>query len=207
MLTISKAATKASKKEAYALIEKLHAGTALTTNQTESLLLYFAPPKAKTAKTAMEWLAKAAAVQDVRAYLCYVYVDVGGVGYATDGHVACRATLENVAEGYYCPKTLAKVTDMDAKYPNVARVFPTYEKVHHTVDYSDLETVMGYGRDKIPAYTHKDSYVNKSLLDRASNGEGGTLNMYAVSTGTGEPSHRWVGTTEFGDYVVMGLRP
>lgn len=207
MFTISKKAVKASKKEAYTLIQNLHEGKALTTGETESLLLYFAPPMPKKAKTAMEWLAKAAAVQDVREYLCYVYVTAEGIGYATDGHIACRSKLDGMPEGYYCPKTLAKVTDMAVKYPNVERVFTTYEEPQYTVECSAIETVVAWSKDNITAYEHGDSYVNKALLDRARNGENGQLNMYAIASGAGVISHRWVGTTEFGDYIVMGLRP
>lgn len=203
MISIDHKTKKPSKKFAYASILKLQGGGVLSSREIGGLLLYFAPATPKKAKTAMEWLAKAAAVQDVREYLCYVYVNADGVGYGMDGHIAHRAQLEGVAEGYYCPKTLLPITKLDMKYPNVERLYAPRE-AHYTVEPDAL--TLNMRPDGIAVYTYEGSQVNKALLDRAMNGEKNEIIMSAVSAGTDVVLHHWRGTTEFGDYLVMGIK-
>lgn len=203
MISISSKAKKLSKKQAFDSVMELRGGATLSPQRIDELLLYFAPAAPKKAKTAMEWLAKAVAVQDVRKNLEYIWVNVDGMGYATDGHVAHRAQLEGVAEGYYCPKTLLAVTGIDLKYPNVERVFAPKE-AHYTVEAAELEASMLPNATAV--YSYEGSYAHKAQLDRAMNGDKNSIMLYAVSNGTNSILHQWRGTTEFGDYIIMGIK-
>lgn len=203
MIPINSKTKKASKSDAFAHMQALHRGETLSTPQVESLLLYFAPPMPKKAKTAMEWLAKAAGKEDVRFYLNYIWVGADGVGYGTDGHAAHRAQLEGVAEGFYCPKTLLPATNVDGTYPNMERLFARGE-THYTVDYNELSSNMLNGG--VATYSHEQSHVNKVLLDRAMNGDHQPITMVAVPSGASTALHKWYGSNEFGTFLVMGIR-
>lgn len=116
-----------SKKEAYA------AAAALLSKQGEGvdldrLLLYFAPPKPRKCSTPEEWVARAAAVKDVREYLRYLYVAADGWAVATDGarmHWA-RTTW---APGWYDPRTLKRVEEPQGRYVDWQRVIPPAHSV------------------------------------------------------------------------------
>lgn len=66
--------TPATKKEAYELITALKLGAELSEAEIDSLLLYFCPAHPKKVKTPMEWVAKAAAINDVRKHLLYIFM-------------------------------------------------------------------------------------------------------------------------------------
>lgn len=204
MIPIDSKSKKPSKKEAYARIKMLQEAGILTTAQIEGLLLYFVPTIPKKAKTAMEWLAKAVAISDVRNYLNYIWVGDDGVGYGSDGHAAHRAKLEGYAEGFYCPKTLMPVTGVKDKYPDMNRIF--YDKeAHYTVDYSELSSNILDRRHAMLVCTYNDSHINKAMLDTAMNGHDSSITMYAIPTKANNILHSWRGVSQFGDFIVMGI--
>lgn len=88
-----------------------------------SLTVYFRPTLPKKPKTAWQWVAKAAAKQDVRYYLNHVYVERDRI-IATDGHRLHMASNDDkLPDGFYCPKTMILQHEPDyAKFPDVDRV-------------------------------------------------------------------------------------
>src|SRR5699024_9826523 len=99
---------------------KLKQGETLSSFELDSLLLYFAPSIPKTAKTSMEWVAKAAAKKDNRKYLEYVRVQ-DGTAYAVDGERIHYAPSD-LPEGWYCPKTLMRLEGVNERAPDYLRV-------------------------------------------------------------------------------------
>ena len=107
------------------------------------LYAYFMPTKSKTAKTAFDWVAQAAAVKDCREYLNFVYVTAEGDMVATDGHRLHRAPAPaSLLPGYYDPRNGDWVHGPDfAKYPDYARVLADAEKGASTLYLEDPLTV------------------------------------------------------------------
>lgn len=78
------------------------------------------PSKLRKNFTPFEWVAAAAAKDDVRDYLNWVYAD-GSHIMASDGHRA-HIMKDDREPGYYCPVKGVKVHDKDwASYPDVLR--------------------------------------------------------------------------------------
>lgn len=210
IIEISKDAKKAKKSQAFEFVRQLKQGEKLTDAQLDALLLYFAPAAPKKAKTAIEWVAKAAAAQDVRKYLCYVWVSPDGVAYGTDGHClhAAEVDLNEYPSGYYCPKTLAAVTDLDAKYPDCERVFGAAKGASN-------ECVMSIPLEDIPrAFFNKthcvqlfDRYGNVAQLTTALNGDASLdVELHSREGFKGAKLYDWRGNSEFGRWVVTEVR-
>lgn len=197
--TISLTAKKATRKAAYGLVIKLKHNQSLTDEQMDSLLLYFAPSAPKVAKTAIEWVAKAAAKNDVRYYLNYIRVQ-DGYAYATDGHRMHRA-VSDLPTGFYCPITLAQV-DCDATYPDPNRVMTRLSNVKPYV--TDL-TLLTKGVSHKTNYLLKpdiDIAVKESYLMTALNGQDDLLIEYEPYNS----GYRIHGDNQFGTYIIMPMK-
>ena len=106
--------------------------------QLAELFSFFMPPVPAAAKTPAQWVAKAAAKDDVRYYLNNVY-STGTTLIATNGHHMHWIETDEYAEGYYLPNTLDAV-NVDAKYPNTDRVIPKrVASERHRIALEDLE--------------------------------------------------------------------
>lgn len=198
--TLSSHAKKANKKSAYAMAEQLKLGETLTPEQVDSLLLYFAPSIPKKAATAMQWVAKAVAIKDVRYYLTYIRVQ-DGFAYGTDGNRIHKAAVE-LPEGWYCPKTLVRLEGVDAKYPEIERLLTrTNNKIYN----QSLDTMVKGISNKIPyLLTEKlDVGVDALFIADAVNG----LNEKVIlEFEQYNSSYRVRGTSDFGEWLVMPMR-
>lgn len=189
---------KPTRTEALQLLKKLRGH--VSDAHLEALFLHFtAPPARRPAKSAAEWVARAVAVRDVRAYLCYMWVSPEGVAYGTDGHRAHISSETGLAPGYYCPKTLAPV-DVSGKYPDVERLIPKLAP-DHVVPLPQLGTEVMPSRDLL-VYSHAGAYINASYLLDALNDSDAPLEVHGVS----ENYTRFTGASNFGRFLVMGVR-
>lgn len=198
--TISATAKKANKKIAYDMAVKLKQGETLKDNELDSLLLYFAPSIPKKATSAIQWVAKAAATNDVRFYLNYVRVQ-DGFAYATDGARIHRAPSD-LGEGYYCPKTLAAV-HIENKPPDYERVLTRLaDTVNTRATLGELTKGLS-GKDVYLLHESLDVGAFENQLVDALNSQDDSASFeyepYNVS-------YRLIGSSEFGDFVVMPMR-
>ena len=204
-ITIGKDAKRASKAQAHDMARLLKQGEKLTDKQLDSLLLYFAPAQPKKAKAAIEWAAKAAAVQDVRKYLCYVWVSPEGVAYATDGHClhAAEVSLSEYPSGYYCPKTLASVPEMTEKYPDCERVFANNVGAELLVTTYLDDTATAELKGHL-CYQVFDQFASVRQMQTATNGDGGVeVSVYVK----GDNKYGdWRGNSEFGRFVIVRMK-
>jgi len=196
-------AKAATRNTAFELMLYLKQGLPLAPDQIDSLLRYFAPALPKRAKTAEQWVAKAVNPNDGRDYLRYVYVS-NGVACGSDGHRVhrCRTTWP---DGYYDPKTqlLADFKPGDVGFPEVDRFF--YREGKGPVcGLENLETgilTVGTGKGGAPIEYKRvpeGVAVNRKYLMDATNGaETGEIHDYGT---------RMHGTSEFGDWVIQGVR-
>lgn len=216
MITLSPTVKKANKATAFKWLLALKSGEELTPDQLDSILLFFAPKTRDKAKCAMEWVAKAASVNDARKQLQYVCV-TQGIAYASDGHAMHRAAVK-VDDGYYCPKTLLKVA-FDQKPLDFARVFKG------PADGFQLKTHLSNAdksgiRPKIGNVVHvtcasfeggapddlSEFFIEKQLIASANNNP--DPSFWLQRTGnkkSGAPQYRAYGSCEFGDWLVMSL--
>lgn len=198
--TISSQATKANKKTAYQMVVQLKQGETLKPDQLDSLLLYFASSIPKKATNPMQWVAKAAAINDTRKFLNYVRVQ-DGTAYATDGariHVA----KVDLPEGWYCPKTLAPLTGVDAKAPDYLRVITRTKNEGTAATLGEL--TRGVFKDEVHL-THEQlecSAFEHQLIDALNSQDANAALEYEHFNG----SYRLRGSHEFGEWVVMPLR-
>lgn len=205
LIHIGENAKKATKGQAFEFIRQLKQGETLTDAQLDALLLYFAPPTPKKAKTAIEWVAKAAAVQDVRKYLCYVWVSPEGVAYATDGHClhAADVSLSEYPSGYYCPKTLAAVTDITNRYPDCERIFGAVQGGGNehlmTLALDDMPRAVIKDKQCVTAFDH---FGRVAQLTAALNGDTSRDVELHKREGGRSVIADWRGTSEFGRWVV-----
>lgn len=190
----------ATRTQAFQIIqEAIQSERQLEREELEALFKHFAPNiSSKAAKTPEQWAAKAVAgPKDVRYYLQYLHSD-GKHLYATDGHRIhwIPTTLE---AGFYDPKTLQPVK-LDATYPNVLRVIPEHSGPLVTYIHKDcpLDT------DKTGKWQQQSLdgvLFNPKYLADASNG---TMGIHVELRGPTDPIR---GKSEFGEFVVMPLRP
>ena len=171
----------------------------LNAQELEGMLLHFAPKPAKKAKTAMEWLSKVVAeYRDLRSALKYIYCD-GEFAFASDGKRAHRVPANGMTEGYYCPKTHLKITYFDGKYPDMSRIFDRATKVAVVSTLADCEGYHLTPDGKYMTYELKDgTCVNKRYMDEATN-----VDKSVKITTSQMMAH---GESEFGTFVVMGIR-
>lgn len=190
---------RASRKEAYASVRDLKSGGQLPEGDIDRLLNYLAPPLPKTAKTAFQWVAKAAGKNDLRKYLNSVHVD-GGVMYASDGHRIHWAPTE-LGDGYYDARTELPF-DLDSKYPDVRRTVGGSFGDRHEVRLDDVPCGQRVYRGKplshylLPGGTHGRGYDSAYLHDALNGADRATYRM-------GGDKVR--GESEFGEYIVMGI--
>ena len=135
----------------------------------------------------------------VREPLRFIYCD-GHHAYASDGHRAHRIPAGCFLPGYYCPKMLLPVGNITCgPYPEAWRVFETAAKEPHSKTVlADCETVVaGKQVNYVLSRTGQIS-ANKKYIDDAANGDKETMLL--------ESGGRISGQSEFGEFVVMGLR-
>ena len=200
---LNKDAEKPSKSEALRRVLDLQAGRGDSAGLLDDLLLYFTvPPARRPAKSVMEWVARAVAVQDVRHYLTYLWVSPEGIAYGTDGHRAHFAAVEGVAPGYYDAKTL-KPVEVEGKYPDVNRLMPR-GAADQCVALAELGAAVGGGVNgqgvahHFAAYTSEGAAVMQAYLNDALNGcESMPIDVHG---------NIWTGVNEFGTYLIMGVR-
>ena len=143
LIRLAMTGKKPSKRDAQATIRELADRYPDAVPDLAGLYAYFMPTKPKTAKTAFDWVAQAAAVKDCRAHLNWVYVTAEGDMVATDGHRLHRAPAPaSLLPGYYDPRNGDWVHGPDfAKYPDYARVLADAEKSASTLYLEDPLTV------------------------------------------------------------------
>lgn len=215
-ISIDNTAKKASKAEAFAILLAMKAGQVPTPKQIDSMLLHFAPKTNEKAKSAIEWVAKAAAVKDPREYLNYVCV-IAGVAYASNGHIAHRADV-TVPDGYYCPKTLLRV-DFKAKPADFARIYAQAPgALQLKTKLTDAELLPG---DKTTGPVRRvtaasfevgapaamsSRFIERQLIAAGNGNSDPSFWMQPAGHGrTGAPKYRAYGYCEFGDWIVMSL--
>ena len=197
--TISDKAEKINKKQAFELIENLKCGEAITADQIDSLLLYFAPPIPKKPKTAFDWVARAVAKKDVRYYLEFIRVQNGKM-YGTDGH-RMHIAQTDLPEGWYCPKTKAKV-ECDAKGPDYDRVSGFRSNESKAVKLGDFETHVGKKLTSLYNEEHNVAFNATYLLEALAATDDSTPFVL-------DPMNkhlRAVGENQFGTFIVMPTR-
>lgn len=201
-MQMHQSATRATRAEAYALIVDLKIKRReLDPEDLDSLLLYFAPPLPKKARTVEQWVAKAVASgKEARAYLRYLFVK-DGIIMASDGHRAHRGKT-SLADGFYCPKTFAPV-DFDGVFPDLDRVYPIRSKLGvFEVNTLVKGAVLKEKTGKTLAYRQisNGAAVDEAYLADALNGrEDGVIRC-------DDEGRCMVGDSEFGEWVVMGMR-
>lgn len=198
---ISADAKRATKKIAYEMAIKLKQGEVLSDKELDSLLLYFAPSAPKVAKTAIEWVAKAVATNDIRYYLNFIRVQ-DGFAYGTDGHRIHRA-VSDLPTGFYCPKTLALVDDVGGTYPRVAEVM-TRLKDADNARATLGELTKGVSAKK-PYLLHEglDVAISANYITSALNSSDDSSVIEYEPYNSGYRIH---GSNEHGVFVVMPMR-
>lgn len=208
------------KADAFNLIRKL-AENELDPKQKvelERVMLYFAPPKARVARTALEWVASSVDTSNVRKCMTYIWV-WNGTAYGTNGHVIHYAKVD-VPDGVYDPVTLSMVGgDIATNYKDiwteekVLRVANFYDEKAFDVDTKDKEfklvvTDTNKKRPKEDAVyeLHYEESVNKKVqvqkvyLDRATNGNDITLTIFRNGG-----QYIVGGESEFGKFTIACL--
>lgn len=202
-MRISRDAKKATKAEAYALIVDMKTGRReLYPEDIDALLLYFAPAIPKKAKTVEQWVAKAAAdPKEIREPLRYLYVK-SGVVMASDGHRAHRGKT-TLADGYYCPRTFAPV-GFDGIFPDINREYPDRKRMaDFAVGALDKGAIMNEKTSKTLTYCRvpDGTAVNEAYLVDALNGREDGIIYHDP-----EAARNMAGDSEFGEWVIMGMR-
>lgn len=149
MKTLHEMAARPSKSKAFRMIEdSFYTGEQLTDRQLSELLLYFAPPKKKTPRNAIDFVRLAVAANDMRFCLNYIKVE-GGIATGCDGNRMYQAHVD-LPDGAYCPKTLAPIDPKTAgNYPDVERIKPelksgtriTLNDMHKVPQYNGVKGV------------------------------------------------------------------
>lgn len=198
---ISADAKRATKKIAYEMAIKLKQGEVLSDKELDSLLLYFAPSAPKVAKTAIEWVAKAVATNDIRYYLNFIRVQ-DGFAYGTDGHRIHRA-VSDLPTGFYCPKTLALVDDVGGTYPRVAEVMTRLKDADNTR--ATLGELTKGVSAKKPYLLHEglDVAISANYITSALNSSDDSS---VIEYEQYNSSYRIHGSNEHGVFVVMPMR-
>lgn len=185
---------KINKAKAFALVKMLRNGAQLTDDQLDQLYVYFSPVRASAprVKDAFEWVALACGTKDIRPYLHWVTVR-GGFMYGADGH-RCHRAPTDLADGHYHPATRAPV-----HFEGYAAPFEKFFNflASAPVDLRDLE------RMAVP-----NGKLGALHCVRVPGGAAVQENYWteARATSCHVIEQRFVGTSEFGDYTIMGVR-
>ena len=144
------------------------------------LYTFFMPPKPKTARTAFEWVALAAAgpKEFSRPFLAYVMVEPHRI-YATDGHrMHVAPNDDGLAPGAYLPNgdffaTRDEFTSDVGHYPEIDRVIPSAHEWRQEVDLDELPIgeVRGTVCREVPGGTWT-GFFNRKYFDEAAQGMG-----------------------------------
>jgi hypothetical protein len=130
----SNAVKKPSKDKGFNLLLALLAGEDLSRTERAGLIKLFIPPAPTKNKTALDWVKKHTAKQDVRYYLKYVYVSGADI-VATNGHfLALTPNIFGLADGFYNPKT-GLAENVDARFPDYSRVIPKTNDTWHDLSH------------------------------------------------------------------------
>lgn len=190
---------KPSLTSAYQLILDMKTGRReLDDYDIDALLRFFAPALPKRAKTPEQWVAKAAAgPKEQREALQYARVE-DGVMYASNGHRAHRCKTAK-ADGFYCPKTLLPV-DFHGRAIDISRVFPSRTGLI-PVPSETLESGAIPDKGRLTEYLRVPGgvAVNRVYFEDATNGAPPEEIFYSYAT-------MMFGDSEFGDWVIQGLR-
>jgi len=184
---------KPSKNRAFEIVlELIELSGAPTGEQLAELYSFFLPGIPKKPKTAEQWVAKARAKNDVRAYLNYVYSD-GNRLMASDGsrlHI-CATKLD---AGFY-DDALSPIS-LDARFPDVDRIIPKNDGTSVSVEAfaAGFNTMW-----RLPVYLMPSGdSISKKLLDEAVHGEV----VSVLQKGTGSPVR-----LDFKDFRIAVLMP
>lgn len=191
---------KPTRAKAFEYVAKLKRGEQLEAREVDALLNYFAPAVPKVAKTAAQWVAKAASTDADRPGLYAVQV-VGGTMYATDTHRLHWAPTELPA-GTYCPKTLSELPP--AMAPNYQAVMPDPSTLA-TINGAEFEAHLADntdGKSKFDRYQQHPCglAVCESYLTAALNG------LHAAEVELRASDSMLYGRGPLGEFLIMGLR-
>lgn len=198
MIDIPAGVTKPSAAQAFEIVRGLCEAGGDTAEALAPLLLYFAKRPRRKVKTTMEWLNMACAVDGPITWKHYIWVR-DGRGLATDGHRAHFARVSNVEDGAY-------IRCMRAHYSE----FPTRAFEHAGHHLAALDTAVEVklalsGLDQLSNLgdafykIHAGPVLNQRYLNEALNGE-------SVAPLRWSDMNKVAGRSEFGDFVVMGVR-
>lgn len=197
MRPIRREAKKPNKPTALAMVRALR--DKYEDEDLDDLLMFFAERPRGKAKTAEQWVAQAVAKKDTREALNYLYVK-GRRAYGADGHRAHYAPTD-LADGFYCPATLAPVNGGSLIYPDIERVMvkprhlaATFNRLD-SMDRVEVGTVQGKALVRRKC-VQGEGYVDEGYITQAVNGDIGREFEHYVNT--------WFGSSEFGEFVVMG---
>lgn len=208
-MILHKDARQPSKKEAYSILKVAKLGQRpLTPAEFDSLLLYFTDSPGKVAKTALEWVAKAADIggpKSVRPHFACVFVR-GGVAMATDGHRLHTAAVD-LPDGNYCPKTGALLPRDhiagDSNPPDGwARLIDRGEGVPRDVDLAKWAKVIGTGAAAGITYLKHPAARGGINAKYAADATNGSKNQIAYC----HEQEAYYGSNEHGEWAVMGMR-
>lgn len=203
-ITIPAGTPKLNKAQAFEIVSELLHGletdgpVPVSVSDLKALFLHFSPPVPAKPKTAEQWVAKAVGVKDIRPYLNYLYSD-GETLFACDGHRAhwCKTDL---AAGFYDPKTLAPVTGLDYKFPDMKRVIPNMSHMTGAViaeDIAEMDKISVTPNGRLMQYDFGDNRpaVNAQYVDQA---QVEVLHMAG-------PDDSLRGSNQFGEFVIMPM--
>lgn len=203
-----------TKTEAFKLLMRVKkTGNALTPTELDGLLAYFAPPKSKVSKEPLAWAAKAVNPKDPREALRYVMVK-NSTAYGTDGLRIHKATVD-LADGFYDPKSLLKIEvtpSMKGSIIPAERLegffeinVPSAVIEEHTlgdltevvaeVDGKPVSTAVVWNNTKSVNYNHLSEALNHDKTTPFKSFWDNSVRGVKVN-----------GTTEFGQFILMGLR-
>lgn len=204
-VSINSTVKKPSKNTAFYMLMEARKGKELDQFDIESLLLYFAPPTTKKPKNAIQWVAKAVGVKDAREALNFILIKEN-VATASDGHRIHQAELNSdnpMEDGWYCPKTMLKVSslEMHVSYQDAFNrlIKPKPVGEIKTVEIAELETVAIENKKplfvyKMPEVSTRQIGINRSYFEDAS-----PVAAYYND-------NKLVGSSEFGNFTIMGAR-
>lgn len=205
-------ATKPSRKLAYEHVKALLEGsTADNDLHLHELLLFFAPVKAaktKTVKNLFDNACRFTGDKDVREWVNYVLVNNDKV-YATNGHVMIRTENDEKREnGYYCPKTKAKVpaTDLRSNFSSSQFDSMLEGSTQHAIDINTDLSPCARLNNKAPMLHYKlpeilgGFGVQSQYVNLINNNEGGVVHFT-----TGGKGESLKASTPYGDFLVMPM--
>ena len=185
---------KATKAEAYGIVQHLRSGETVEPYVLDCLLNYFAPPLKTNPKNAFEWVALATDAKHLRPYARMVFVK-DGVMTASDGHRMHWANTE-LEDGNYCPKTGLLLDDTTTP-PNFVGVKIASKGLKSELVLNTLD-IINSKHYKHPNFIKCNDVlgVNLNYIQQAA---GSRLLGRAILEVDGQ---RVTGTSEYGSYIV-----